>query len=58
MKRRPSGPSGAHLGVPLSLRAESREQIARWKAAAEREKRNLSDWIRVTCDAAALADKP
>lgn len=52
-KRRPSGPGGRNLGVPISLRATDREQIDRWKAAAKVERRNLSDWIRVTLDARA-----
>ncbi|HEY3498184.1 MAG TPA: hypothetical protein VGK73_25975 [Polyangiaceae bacterium] len=51
--RRPSGKSGKNLGVPISLRAHDREQIERWRVAAERARRNLSDWIRVTLDDAA-----
>lgn len=45
--------SGKNLGVPLMIRAETQQQKARWQAAAERDRRNLSSWIRVTLDDAA-----
>ncbi len=51
--KRPSGPSGKHLGVPILLRASSNEQKERWERAAEKARRNLSDWIRVTLDDAS-----
>jgi hypothetical protein len=32
-------------------------QLPRWKRAAKAAKRSISDWIRLTCDAAASAER-
>lgn len=57
-RKRRSGPSGAHVsGVQIGLRAESQEQKSRWQAAAERDRRTLSDWIRCALDDAAAKRK-
>ena len=45
-------------GPVVMIRTESQAQVDRWKAAAKRDKRSLSDWIRLALDAAALTDKP
>jgi hypothetical protein len=46
----------------FNIRADSRAQIERWRAAAKRDRRTLSDWVRLTLDAAAALqpekDKP
>lgn len=55
--KRASGPSGKHLGVPIMIRAADEAQRDRWRRAAERARRNMSDWIRVTLDDAARIKK-
>lgn len=52
-KKRPSGPSGKNLGVPVMIRASDARQKERWKRAAVRARRTLSDWVRITLDDAA-----
>ena len=44
--------SPAGESVQVNLRADSKAQVERWRAAARRDKRTLSDWIRLTLDAA------
>ncbi len=44
-------------GPTVMVRTESVAQVDRWKAAARRDKRTLSDWIRLTLDAAAQQAK-
>lgn len=49
-KRAPSEPSP--LDRPVGIKATD-EQVAKWEAAADREQRTLSNWIRMKLDAAA-----
>lgn len=41
-----------NLGIQVNLRAESRAQVERWRRAAKSARRTLSDWIRLSLDAA------
>jgi hypothetical protein len=50
--------SPAKQTVQFQIRAESQAQIERWRAAAKQDKRTLSDWVRLTLDAAAKKEKP
>lgn len=49
-KRPPSEPG--RLDHPVGIKATP-EQVAAWEAAAAREQRTLSNWIRMRLDAAA-----
>lgn len=50
--------SPAKNGPVQMIRTESAAQVERWKAAARRDKRTLSDWIRLTLDEAAQPKPP
>jgi hypothetical protein len=52
-RKHTSGPSGQHLGVQVGFRAESPEQVERWRRAAEADGRTLNGWLRWLADAAA-----
>lgn len=41
---------------PMMVRTNSGAQAERWQAAAARDQRSLSDWIRLALDAAALRE--
>ena len=46
-------PTPERSGTQFNIRADSKAQIERWRAAAKRDRRTLSDWVRLTLDAAA-----
>lgn len=48
----------AKQGPPIQIRSESAAQVERWKRAAKRDGRSLSDWIRRALDAAAAESQP
>lgn len=50
--KRVSGPSGAHK-QPRKILSASEEQWGKWQQAADRARRNLSDWMRISLDDAA-----
>lgn len=48
--------SPAKQGPAIQIRTESSAQVERWRRAAKRDGRSLSDWIRRALDAAAESD--
>ena len=53
MKKKKPKRAGGNLGVPVLIRARDEDQKNRWRAAAERARRNLTDWIRCALDDAS-----
>jgi len=49
--------SGAHVAPRFLLSLENAAQKDRWQAAADRARRNLSDWIRCALDDAVVQQK-
>lgn len=53
MTRRPKLAPDRHKGISVLVRAETEAQVNRWHAAAARDRRPLSQWIRNALDDAA-----